>query len=133
MENRARPTVSSDKYHKCRSSTDLAALPTSASICSYFLRSAQSGKSPAGASAATGASVQDLTMQKGSKLDESLQPSFLSLCQLEDISLISEENDLHGVEQFCHPSGMVNRSWRSLVDCYCGGEPKMTIVNSMSS
>ena len=63
-ENRARPTVTSDKYHKCRSRTDLAALPISGSIWSYFLKSAHICRSPAGASAASGASVRDLLYKR---------------------------------------------------------------------
>src|SRR6218665_1928345 len=68
-ENIERPTVSSDKYHKYLSRTDLAALhvtlqPYAGSIFSNFPISIQSCRSVLGASAPTGASVHVLVYRR---------------------------------------------------------------------
>src|SRR6218665_1953926 len=94
-ENIARPTVSSDKYRKCLSRINLAALRwinffkfsninPKLQICSWSLCSKWS-------------SNPCLGVQKSQKHNKSMKSAFFCLGEVKYMSLFSEENDFHGV------------------------------------
>src|SRR6218665_2955126 len=94
-ENIERPTVSSDKYRKCLSRINLAALRwinffkfsninPKLQICSWSLCSKWSS-SPC------------LGVQKSPKHNKSMKSAFFCLGEVKYMSLFSEENNFHGV------------------------------------